>query len=237
MPWRDARPKRVIQAKPMEKILVVEDDKSVADQVKRQLGRSGYCADVSNDGEAALALGQSVRYSAVVLDLGLPKLDGLSVLRQWRGLGICTPVIILTSRGSWTDRVEGINIGADDYLPKPFRFEELLARIRAILRRTDQPHRELKRIGNIIANVQRKTITRGGTVTELTALEFRLFEVLAASPGEIVKTADLLEGVYGADHHKYVNTFDRLLGRLRTKIGAGVIEVHRGLGYKLVIDP
>jgi two-component system, OmpR family, response regulator len=221
----------------MEKILVVEDDKTVADQVKRQLGRSGYCADVSNDGEAALALGQKGQYSAVVLDLGLPKLDGLSVLRQWRGQGICTPVIILTSRGSWTDRVEGINIGADDYLPKPFRFEELLARIRAILRRTQRHDQDVKQIGSITVDRLRKTITKAGASTELTALEFRLLEVLAASAGEIIKTADLLERVYGEDHHKYVNTFDRLLGRLRTKIGAGVIEVHRGVGYKLVIDP
>jgi two-component system, OmpR family, response regulator len=221
----------------MENILVVEDDKSVADHVERQLGKSGFNADVSNDGEAALYLGQKNRYSAIVLDLGLPKLDGLSVLRQWRGQGICTPVIILTSRGSWTDRVEGINIGADDYLPKPFRFEELLARIRAVLRRAQRQDEGIDRIGSIVVNRSKKTLTKSGVSIELTALEYRLFEVLAASPGQIVSTVNLLERVYGEDNDKYINTFDRLLGRLRTKIGTGIIEVHRGLGYRLVIDP
>jgi two-component system, OmpR family, response regulator len=218
----------------MNRILVVEDDAAVAEHVKRQLIVNGFSADVSNDGQSALMRAQQGAYSAIVLDLGLPGLDGLSVLSRWRSEGVDTPVIILTARASWVERVEGITRGADDYLPKPFRFEELLARIRAILRRSNRNGSETTRLGGLQIDRQTRTIIKGSTTVELTSLEFRLLEVLAEVPGDIINAADLLDRVYGAHHGKDTNTVERLLARLRHKIGADSIVTHRGLGYSLV---
>jgi two-component system, OmpR family, response regulator len=221
----------------MERILIVEDDTVVANQVKRQLGQSGFKTDVSHDGEAALALGQENQYSAILLDLGLPKLDGLSILRSWRNDGIMTPVIVLTARGSWMERVEGINIGADDYMPKPFQFEELLARIHAVLRRAQNSGAALERIGDMLVDRQRRTVTRDGVSVSLTPLEFQLLRVFADSAGQVIKTADLIDAVYGASRDNDVAAFDRLLARLRNKIGTNIIESHRGVGYRLALEP
>ena len=222
----------------MHRILVVEDDTEIASQVKRQLGKNGFVADVTADGLTAMELGQDRCYAAIVLDLGLPRLDGLSVLRQLRGQGVDTPVIVLTARSTWTERVDGINTGADDYLPKPFRFEELLARLQAVLRRSQKRDADgMQQIGDIRINRQGRTLTKCGKDLVLTSLEFRLFEVFASSPGQVIKTDDLIASVYGLENAKCTATFDRLLARLRSKIGTGLILSHRGLGYKLVVEP
>ena len=218
----------------MNRILVVEDDSAVAEHVKRQLILNGYTADVSNDGQSALMRAQQGGYAAIVLDLGLPGLDGLSVLSRWRSEGVDTPVIILTARASWVERVEGITRGADDYLPKPFRFEELLARIRAVLRRTSRTGNQSIILGGMQIDRQGRTIVKGGTAVKLTSLEFRLLEVLAEVPGQVIKAADLLEPVYGANHGKDANTIEKLLARLRNKIGADAVVTRRGLGYCLM---
>ena len=218
----------------MNRILVVEDDATVAEHVQRQLIVNGYTADVSNDGQSALMRAQQGGYAAIVLDLGLPGLDGLSVLSRWRREGVDTPVIILTARASWVERVEGITRGADDYLPKPFRFEELLARIRAVLRRTYRTGNQTIILGGMQIDRQGRTIVKGGTAVKLTSLEFRLLEVLAGVPGQVINAADLLEPVYGANHGKDTNTIERLLARLRNKIGADAVVTRRGLGYCLM---
>jgi two-component system, OmpR family, response regulator len=221
----------------MQRILIVEDDAVVANQVKRQLAQSGFETDLSHDGDAALVLGQQKQYCAILLDLGLPKLDGLSILRTWRNEGIMTPVIVLTARGSWMERVEGINVGADDYMPKPFQFEELLARIGAVIRRAHNASADLERIGGMLIDRQRRTVMRDGVTTSLTPLEFQLLRVFADSAGQVIKTIDLIENVYGAPRDNDSVAFDRLLARLRNKIGANVIESHRGVGYRLTVAP
>jgi len=213
------------------RILVVEDEAAVAASVQARLERSGFAVDVAHDGEDAWFAGDTEDFCAVILDLSLPTLDGLTILKRWRQEGRTMPVIVLTARGSWKERVEGIDAGADDYLPKPFQLEELMARLHAVMRRSAGQASNAMTIGPLMVDSRRKVVTVNGASVDLTPLEFRLLSCLAFRSGAVVSPVDLLDHLYGHDHDKEVNVLEVLLGRLRRKIGAEVIGTRRGQGY------
>ena len=215
------------------RILVVEDDLVIARHVEAQLGRSGYGTEVVHDGEEALRCGETNDYAAVILDLGLPRLDGLSVLQLWRSRGRTMPVIVVTARANWAERVLGINAGADDYLPKPFAVPELLARLGAVLRRTSGYPSKIIHSGEFAADLTRREFFRNGAAVPLTPLEFRLIAELAINCGHPVKANQLLERIYGSCDSKEINSLERLVARLRKKAGHSSIETVRGQGYIL----
>jgi two-component system, OmpR family, response regulator len=217
------------------RVLVVEDEVAVADSVRMRLERSGFVVDVARDGEDGWFAGDTEDFSAVILDLGLPTMDGLTVLKRWRKEGRSMPVIVLTARGSWKERVEGIDAGADDYLPKPFQLEELIARLHAVMRRTAGQASNTMTIGPVTVDSRRKVVTVDGASVDLTPLEFRLLSCLAFRSGAVVSAVDLLDHLYGHNHDKEVNVLEVLLGRLRRKIGAEVIGTRRGQGYYLKV--
>jgi DNA-binding response OmpR family regulator len=217
------------------RVLVVEDEVAVADSVRMRLERSGFVVDVARDGEDGWFAGDTEDFSAVILDLGLPTMDGLTILKRWRKEGRSMPVIVLTARGSWKERVEGIDAGADDYLPKPFQLEELIARLHAVMRRTAGQASNVMTIGPVTVDSRRKVVTVEGASVDLTPLEFRLLSCLAFRSGAVVSAVDLLDHLYGQNHDKEVNVLEVLLGRLRRKIGAEVIGTRRGQGYYLKV--
>ena len=212
------------------RILLVEDDDRIASDVAKALKDAGYVVERITNGEDASFLGATENFAAVVLDLGLPKLDGLTVLKGWRAQGLHIPVLILTARGSWSERVEGIDAGADDYLPKPFRMEELLARLRSLLRRAAGRGSSVVKAGRLVLDERDMTIKIGGAPVELSALEYRLVAYLMHRRGEVVPQSELVEHVYGSDHQSS-NVIEVLLARVRKKIGGDAIETRRGLGY------
>jgi DNA-binding response OmpR family regulator len=218
------------------RVLVVEDEAAVANSIQTWLERSGFKVDLAGNGEDAWFLGDTEEFAAVVLDLGLPKLDGLSVLKRWRAAGKTVPVIILSARGTWMERVEGIDAGADDYVLKPFQMEELLARLHAVLRRSAGQAMNALTIGNLVIDQRRKTVTANGVPVDLTPLEFSLLSCFLLRPGEVISASDLLDQVYGHDNEKDANVLEALLGRLRRKIGSDVIATRRGQGYFLKVD-
>ncbi len=218
------------------KILVVEDEAGVAESLKTWLEKSGFQVSLARDGGDAWYLGDTEDFSAVVLDLGLPQIDGLTVLKRWRQAGRSMPVIVLTARSSWKERVEGIDAGADDYLPKPFQMEELVARLHAVLRRTAGQASNVQALGPLLVDMRRKAVTLRGEPISLTPLEFRLLSCFILRPGAVISTEELLENLYGHDHDKEVNAFEALLGRLRRKIGTEMIQTRRGLGYYLKVE-
>ena len=218
------------------RVLVVEDEAALAGSIKSSLERSGFRVDVAGNGEDAWVLGDTEDFTAVVLDLGLPRMDGLSVLNRWRRAGRRMPVVILTARGTWMERVEGIDAGADDYLPKPFQMEELLARLHAVLRRSAGQAMNAVTIGNLVIDQRRKSVTVSGIPVELTPLEFSLLCCFVLQPGEIISASELLDQVYGHGSEKDANVLEALLGRLRRKIGSDVILTRRGQGYFLRVD-
>jgi DNA-binding response OmpR family regulator len=218
------------------RVLVVEDEAAVANSIKASLERSGFRVDLASNGEDAWFLGDTEEFVAVILDLGLPRMDGLSVLKRWRAAGRRMPVIILTARGTWMERVEGIDAGADDYLPKPFQMEELLARLHAVLRRSAGQAMNVLATGNLVIDQRRKSVTANGVPVELTPLEFSLLRCFLLRPGEVISATDLLDQVYGHGNEKDANVLEALLGRLRRKIGSEVIATRRGQGYFLRVD-
>jgi two-component system, OmpR family, response regulator len=218
------------------RVLVVEDEVAVAEGVKTWLERSGFRVDLAHTGEDAWFLGDTEEFAAVILDLGLPRMDGLTVLKRWRHDGKNMPVIILTARGSWMERVEGIDAGADDYLPKPFQMEELVARLLAVLRRSARQAINTLKIGGLVIDLRRKVVTANGAPVDLTPLEFRLLTCFALQPDVVISASDLLDQIYGHDHEKDANVLEALLGRLRRKIGSNVIATRRGQGYFLRLD-
>ncbi|MNS86193.1 Virulence transcriptional regulatory protein PhoP [compost metagenome] len=219
------------------RILLVEDEAALAAQVRASLADAGYAVDVAADGLDACHLGEQEPYDAVILDLGLPRLDGLSVLRRWRAAQVGVPVLILTARDSWTEKVEGIDAGADDYLAKPFRMEELLARIRALIRRAHgMPAPELQ-CGPVRMNPRAGTVTVDGATVVLTSHEFRVLDYLMHHPGAIVSKTALTEHIYAQDFDRDSNTIEVFVGRLRRKLGVDVIETVRGQGYRLRPPP
>jgi two-component system OmpR family response regulator len=218
------------------RILLVEDDERIALDVTKALGAAGYVVEQARNGEDAWFLGDTENYAAVVLDLGLPKLDGLAVLKRWRQQGRETPVLVLTARGSWSERVEGIDAGADDYLPKPFRVEELLARLRSIIRRSGGRASSVLKAGRVSLDERSMTVSVDDLPTELSALEYRLIAYLMHRRGQAVPQSELAEHVYGVDHQTS-NTVEVLVGRVRKKIGGGFIETRRGFGYVVPDGP
>ncbi len=202
------------------RILVVEDEAAIARDVAAALRDVGYVVDVCGNGEDAWFLADTEPLDAMILDLGLPRLDGLSVLRRIRAGGSTLPVIILTARGNWMERVEGIDAGADDYLPKPFQVEELLARLGAVLRRTGGHASPLIEVGRLTLETRRRTAAVDGRSIDLSALEFRLVRYLAHNRGRVVSQGELAEHVYESDREPDSNALEVLIGRIRRKIGA-----------------
>jgi DNA-binding response OmpR family regulator len=213
------------------RVLVVEDEKSIAAEIAATLVSAGYVADVVRDGEEAWFRAETEDYDAVVLDLGLPRLDGMSVLRKLRTAEILTPILILTARGSWMERVEGIDAGADDYLPKPFHHEELLARLGAIIRRSAGQASPIVESGPLRVDTRRATVTLEGKPVSLSSLEYRALRYLLHNKGRPVSQGDLAEHVYGAEAEPDSNALEVLIGRLRKKIGPELIATRRGYGY------
>src|SRR5262245_48327613 len=202
-------------------------------QLVSALENAGYAVDFAADGERADFLGQTEQYDAVVLDLGLPRIDGLTILRRWRDAGIFVPVLVLTARGSWHEKVQGIDGGADDYMAKPFRIEEVLARLRALIRRSSgQVHPEL-RCGAVTLDPRIAKVTVNGTPIKLTSHEFRVLSYLMHHRGRVVSQSELTEHIYSQSFDRDSNTVEVFIARLRRKLGASVIETIRGLGYRI----
>jgi two-component system OmpR family response regulator len=213
------------------RILVAEDERAIATDVAEALRGAGYLVDVVADGEAAWFQADTEDYAGMVLDLGLPRMDGLTVLRRIRGGGSALPVVVLTARGDWMERVEGIDAGADDYLPKPFRMEELLARIGAVLRRSGGHSSSTIKVGPLMLETRRRSVFVDGRQVDLTALEFRCLRYLAHNLGRVVSQGELAEHVYEMDREPESNALEVLIARLRRKIGADLIATRRGQGY------
>lgn len=217
--------------------LVVEDDPRIAADLDRALKAAGFLVDTVGDGDTAWFRGGTENYDLIVLDLNLPRLDGLTVLKRWRAEGCESPVLILTARGGWTERVEGIDAGADDYLPKPFRMEELIARARALVRRAGGRGTATQQAGRLTVDLNRMTAAIDGISVSLTPLEFRLIAYLALNRDRTVPPTELLEHLYGDDDSREANAVEAIITRLRRKLGPGVIATRRGFGYHLEDGP
>lgn len=219
------------------RILLVEDDARIARELEAGLTADGYQVEREANGEAAWHKGRDTDYAAVILDLGLPGLDGLAVLKRWRSAGRTMPVLVLTARGDWVERVEGIDAGADDYLAKPFRMEEALARLRAILRRSASLGEPAVAIGPLVLEPRQMRVTLAGEPLALTPQEFRLLAYLMRNAGRVVAPAELLGELYADDPEKDVNVVEVLIGRVRRKIAPDTIQTRRGLGYLIEHGP
>jgi two-component system, OmpR family, response regulator len=215
------------------RVLVVEDDPDLARQLKDALTGAGYAVDVAYDGEEGHFLGDTEPYDVVILDLGLPKIDGLTVLGRWRRARRKMPVLILTARDRWSEKVAGFDAGADDYVAKPFQMEEVLARIRALIRRAAGHASAELECGDLRINSGTGRVTVGGIPIKLTAQEFRLIDYLMHHKGKIVSRTELVEHIYDQDFDRESNTIEVFVGRLRKKLGANYITTVRGLGYRL----
>jgi two-component system OmpR family response regulator len=218
------------------RLLVVEDEARLSAQLADALTDAGYVVDCAADGERGDYLAQTERYDAIVLDLGLPKVDGLTLLQRWRAAGMTAPVLVLTARGSWHDKVVGIDSGADDYVSKPFAMEEVLARIRGLIRRAAGHASGELRSGNIALDARGARVTVNGAPVKLTAHEFRVLSYLMHQRGRIVPQSELNEHIYAQDLDRDSNTVEVFIARLRRKLGADAIETVRGLGYRMQAD-
>jgi two-component system OmpR family response regulator len=219
------------------RVLVVEDEAFLARQLTAALRRAGYAVDHAADGERADLLGHDERYDAVVLDLGLPKVDGLTLLRRWREAGQAMPVLVLTARGSWHEKVQGIDGGADDYMAKPFRMEELLARLRALIRRSSGQSNPELRCGPLVLDPRSGKVTLEGAEVKLTGHEFRVLSYLMHHCQRIVSQSELTEHIYAQDFDRDSNTVEVFIARLRRKLGPAFIETVRSLGYRMKAHP
>ena len=215
------------------RILLVEDETTLAAQLQAALTSVGYAVDVSHDGRDALYRGEVDPVDAVVLDLGLPGLDGLTVLRRWRAMGRTMPVLILTARDQWHEKVAGIDAGADDYLAKPFHTEELLARLRALIRRSVGHASPLLRCGPLQLDTVSGRVSVDGQPVTLTSHEFKVLAYLMHHAGAVVSRTELTEHIYAQDFERDSNTIEVFVGRLRKKLPPDLIETVRGLGYRL----
>ncbi|MGX1497939.1 response regulator transcription factor [Roseibium aggregatum] len=215
------------------RILVVEDDTDLNRQLVAALEEAGYVVDSATDGEDGHFLGDTEPYDAVVLDLGLPSLDGLSVLENWRRDGRTMPVLILTARDRWSDKVAGIDAGADDYVAKPFHMEEVLARVRALVRRAAGHASNELTCGAVRLDLRSGRVTVDGSAVKLTSHEYRLLSYLLHHQGKVISRTELTEHLYDQDFDRDSNTVEVFVGRLRKKIGSDMIETIRGLGYRL----
>ena len=218
------------------RVLVVEDDPDLSRQLSEALKDSGYAVDVADNGEDGHFMGDTEPYDAVILDLGLPIIDGISVLQKWRADGKTFPVLILTARDQWSEKVSGFDAGADDYLTKPFHHEELLARLRALMRRAAGHTTDSIEIGGLLVDNRAARCFVDGMPIKLTSHEFRLLSYMAMHRGRVISRTELVEHIYDQDFDRDSNTIEVFVGRLRRKIGTNRIETVRGLGYRL-IDP
>ena len=215
------------------RVLVVEDEARLSAQLSASLSEAGYAVDAAADGERADFLAQTEHYDAVVLDLGLPEVDGLTLLRQWRDRQLTMPVLVLTARGSWHEKVQGIDGGADDYVSKPFRMEEVLARLRALIRRAHGQAAPQLRCGRIALDTRTAAVTLDGLPVKLTSHEFRVLSYLMHHAGRVVPQGELVEHIYSQDAERDSNTVEVFIARLRRKLGPGSITTIRGLGYRM----
>lgn len=218
------------------RVLVVEDDKNLREQLASALGDAGYTVDAADNGEDGQFLGETEPYDLAILDLGLPKVDGLSVLRAWRKDGRTMPVLILSARDRWSEKVEGLDIGANDYLTKPFHMAELLARVRAHVRRQTDHKSAVLEVGDLSLNAATGQVSVNGAPIKLTAYQYKVLDYLMHHAGRIVSRTELTEKIYSQDHERDSNTIEVFIGILRRKIGSNRIITEKGLGYRL-IDP
>jgi DNA-binding response OmpR family regulator len=213
------------------RVLLVEDDPRIVKRTTAVLEDAGYTVDVARDGETAWFEGDTQDYDAAILDLGLPRMDGLAVLARWRAAGRDFPVLILTARGAWAERVQGIDGGADDYLAKPFAMEELLARLRALTRRAAGRASPILRAGRLSLDTRKMRATVDDVPVNLTTLEYRCMNYLLHHAGRVVPATELMDHLYSHDHDRDSNAIEVLIGRLRRKLGPDLIETRRGFGY------
>lgn len=215
------------------RVLVVEDEAKLSKQLAAALAEAGYAVDTAADGARADFLARTERYDAVLLDLGLPKIDGLTLVRRWRETGLGIPVLVLTARGSWHEKVQGIDNGADDYVSKPFRMEEVLARLRGLIRRASGQVTPQLRCGPVLLDPRAARVTLDGVPVKLTSHEFRVLSYLMHHRGRVVSQAELSDHIYAQDLDRDSNTVEVFVARLRRKLGASLIETVRGLGYRI----
>lgn len=218
------------------RVLVVEDEPRIAADVTAALKAAGYVPEVATDGEEAWFRGDTQDYDLIVLDLGLPRLDGLAVLKRWRAEGRTIPILVLTARGAWAERVEGIDAGADDYLPKPFRMEELIARVRALIRRSAGHAAAVIEAGSLSLDTRQMRVAVDGVPVALSPLEYRLVAYLLHHKDRVVPPSELIEHLYGDDDARDANALEAIITRLRRKLGSGAIETRRGFGYCIPDD-
>ena len=215
------------------RVLVAEDDARISEALSAALSAAGFAVERSADGEDIWHRGDTENYDAVILDLGLPMLDGLTILKRWRKAGRSVPVLILTARGQWDERVEGIEAGADDYVVKPFRIEEVVARVRAIIRRAAGHASARIEIGDLVLNTNAMQVSRDGIPIPLTPQEYRLVAYLAHQRGRVVSQLEIVEHLYAQDFERESNSVEVLVGRVRKRLGNDIILTRRGFGYTI----
>jgi two-component system OmpR family response regulator len=213
------------------RVLIAEDDERISGPLRVTLESAGFVVDTETDGEIAWYRGDTESFDTIILDLGLPTLDGLTVLKRWRAAGRTSPVLVLTARGRWEEKVEAIEAGADDYVVKPFRMEEVVARVRAIVRRANGLASSRIGFAGYVFDARQMQVTRDGVPVELTPLEFRLLAQLLHQRGKVISQLELTEHLYRQDADRDPNSIEQLVGRLRRRLGADVIQTRRGFGY------
>jgi two-component system OmpR family response regulator len=215
------------------RILLAEDEPVLCDQIKKLLSAEGRIVDLAHDGEEACFLGATEPYDMIILDIGLPVRDGISILKEWRGNGISTPVLILTARDGWSDRVDGLDAGADDYMIKPFHLPELAARVRATQRRSSGRTNPLFEKGGVVFDTRSGRVTLDGVPVDLTAQEVAVLSYLVHNSGRLISRTELSEHIYNYDGDRDSNTIAVFVNRLRKKLGPDLIQTTRGRGYMI----
>lgn len=215
------------------RVLVAEDDRRIAEALAASLAAAGFVPEIETNGEDIWHRGDTEDFDAIILDLGLPTLDGLTILKRWRKAGRKTPVLVLTARGHWEERVEGIEAGADDYVTKPFRVEEVVARIRAIVRRSGGFASSRLEIDDLVLDTRTMQVTRDGVPINLTPQEYKLLAYLAHQRGRVVSQMEITEHLYAQDFERESNSIEVLVGRVRRRLGSDIIKTKRGFGYYL----
>lgn len=219
------------------RILLAEDDERIARELSLVLSSAGYLVEIESNGQVVHDRGITDDFAAIVLDIGLPVMDGVTILRRWRAAGRHVPVLVLSARGTWSERVEGIDAGADDYLPKPFRSEEVLARLRSIVRRAAGQSASLLRIGSLVLDTRAMQVLRDDVPVSLTPQEYRLLSYLMLNVGRVVTYGELMDQLYAGEEARDVNAIEVLVGRVRRKVGTATIETRRGFGYIITAPP
>ncbi|MHA6692708.1 response regulator transcription factor [Devosia sp. A449] len=215
------------------RVLIAEDDDRIAETLTTALRKAGFGVERERDGEVAWFRGDTEAYDAIVLDLGLPQIDGLTILRRWRKAGRLTPVLILTARGQWEERVDGIEAGADDYVVKPFHVQEIVARLRALVRRANGLASSRVAFGKYLLDLRTMEVTADGVPMELTPQEFKLVSYLVHRRGHVISQLEITEHIYNQDYERDSNAVEVLVARVRKRLGADVIKTRRGFGYAL----